>query len=159
MNEKDFIGKRGETIFAFLIGKKCSGRFWFHCDFLGDKAETKDFVVYLINPACGEATFFVQVKATSKGYSGKGRTRKLRANVTRGDVTKLKRVTGPAYIAGIDVETEEGYLVAVTKRSRTQYSGIPCKHKINCALIEKLWKEIETYWGNRNMTAAKSLFS
>jgi hypothetical protein len=96
MNEKDYIGKRGETIFAFLIGKKCSGRFWFHCDFLGDKAETKDFVVYLIDPACTEATFFVQVKATSRGYSGKGKKRKLKANVSKKDVKKLKGVNGPA---------------------------------------------------------------
>jgi len=159
MNEKDFIGKRGETIFAFLIGKKCNGRFWFHCDFLGDKAETKDFVVYLIKPACTEATFFVQVKATSKGYTGKGKSRKLKANVSKKDVKKLQGVTGPAYIVGIDVETEEGYLVAVTKKSRSHYSGIPCKHKIDCALIEKLWKDIEAYWVNRNMTATKSLFS
>lgn len=159
MNERDFIGKRGETIFAFLIGKKCNGQFWFHCDFLGDKAETKDFIVYLINPTGGEATFFVQVKATSKGYSGKGRTRKLKANVTKSDVQKLKRVTGPAFIAGIDVEAEEGYLVAVTKRSRTRYSGIPCTHKIDCTLIEKLWKSVEDYWVKRNMTAEKSLLS
>ena len=101
----------------------------------------------------------MQVKATSKGYTGKGKSRKLKANVSKKDVKKLQGVTGPAYIVGIDVETEEGYLVAVTKKSRSHYSGIPCKHKIDCALIEKLWKDIEAYWVNRNMTATKSLFS
>ncbi len=60
MNQRDYIGKRGETIFAFLIGKKCKGQFWFHCEFLGDKAETKDFTIYCIEPSCTEATFFVK---------------------------------------------------------------------------------------------------
>lgn len=71
----------------------------------------------------------------------------------------MKGVTGPAFIAGIDTEAEEGYLVAVTKKSPTKYSGLPCRHKIDCALIEKLWKEVEAYWIERNMTATKSLFS
>jgi hypothetical protein len=159
MNQRDYIGKRGETIFAFLIGKKCSGRFWFHCDFLGDKAEAKDFIVYLINPTRPEATFFVQVKATSQGYSGKGRSRKLKVNVGKKDVKKLKGVTGPAYIVGVDVETEEGYLVAITKKSKARYSGISCRHKIDCALIERLWQEVDDYWAKRDMTATKSRFS
>src|SRR5436309_3204592 len=124
MNQRDYIGKRGETIFAYLITKKCKGRFWFHCEFLGDKAETKDFTVSCIEPSCGEATFFVQVKATSKGYTGKGRKRKLKVNVSEKDVKKLKRVTGPAFIAGIDIEAEEGYLVSVTQRSPKKYVGI-----------------------------------
>ncbi|MCI0457598.1 MAG: hypothetical protein L0Z62_11560 [Gemmataceae bacterium] len=159
MHARDYIGKRGETIFAFLIGKKCSGRFWFHCDFLGDKAETKDFTVYLIEPSCEEATLFVQVKSTSKGYTGKGSNRKLKVNVSKKDVAKLKKVTGPAYVAGIDVELECGFLLAITKATGDRISGIPCKHPIDCALIEKLWKEAESYWAKRNMLAKKSMFS
>jgi hypothetical protein len=159
MNQRDYIGKRGETIFAFLIGKKCKGRFWFHCDFLGDKAETKDFTVYCIEPSCTEATFFVQVKATSKGYVGKGKKRKLKTNVSEKDVRKLKRVTGPTFIAGVDIDAEVGCLVSVTKRSPKKYSGMPCTHKIDCTLIEKLWKEVEQYWLRRNMLAEKSLLS
>jgi hypothetical protein len=159
MNEKDYIGKRGETIFAFLIGKQCNGRFWFHADFLGDKAETKDYTVLLINPSCGEATFFVQVKATTRGYSGKGAKRKLKANVSKKDVEKLKRVTGPAFVAGIDIELEAGFLIAITQATAGKISGIPCTHRIDCNMIPNLWKEIETYWLNRNMTAQQSMFS
>jgi len=159
MNQKDYIGKRRETIFAFLIGKKCSGRFWFHCDFLGDKAETKDFTVYLIEPSCDEATFFVQVKATSKGYTGKGANRKLKVNVNQRDVQTLKGVTGPAFVAGIDIELEQGFLLAITKETGDKLSGIPCKHQIDCTLIENLWKEVEKYWIKRNMLAKKSMFS
>lgn len=93
MNDRDRIGKRGETVFAFLIGKQCGGRFWFDPAFLDGKSETKDFAVSLIDPKCGEATLFVQVKATARGYSGKGTKRKLRVSVSKADVAKLKRVT------------------------------------------------------------------
>jgi hypothetical protein len=160
MNEKDYIGMRGETVFSFLIGKRCKKRFWFTAKSLGEKAETKDFSVTLIRPSCGEATFFVQVKATTKGYTGKGPSRKLRAAVTREDVQKLKLVTGPAYVAGIDIQSECGFLVAITKdTSDKAISGIPCRHAINCTLIPKLWKEVETYWSPRNMLAQNSQFA
>jgi hypothetical protein len=159
MHARDYIGKRGETIFAFLIGKKCDNRFWFHCDFLGGKAETKDFTVYLIEPACEEATCFVQVKATTRGYTGKGANRKLRVNVSKKDVAKLKKVTGPAYVAGIDVEQECGFVLAITKDTGERISGVPCKHPIDCTLITNLWKEVESYWVKRDMLVKKSLFS
>jgi hypothetical protein len=160
MNEKDRIGKRGEIVFAFLIGKRCSGKFWFDSEFLGDKAETKDFTVYLINPGCGEATFFVQVKATSKGYRGKGTKRKLMVSVTKADVQKLKRITGPAYVAGIDVVGEVGFLLAITKNTRNKtITGMLCTNPIDCTLIPTLWNEVEAYWTARNMMANKSLFS
>ena len=159
MNERDYIGKRGETIFAFLSGKKCNGRFWLHCDFLGDKAETKDFTVHLIEPGCGEATFFVQVKATTKGYTGKGAKRKLKVSLSKQDVAKLKRVTGPAFVAGIDIELEDGFLLAITKNTGDKLSGIPCTHQIDCGLIQEIWTEVEKYWAKRNMLAKKSLFS
>jgi hypothetical protein len=159
MSEKDHIGKRGEVIFAFLIGKKCSGRYWFDSHFLGDKAPTKDFTVSLINPSSGEATFFAQVKATSKGYTGKGANRKLKVNVTRRDVSKLKQVTGPTYIAGIDTELEVGFLLAITDATADSLSGIPCRHRIDCKLIVKLWREIDRYWAKRNMRLKRSVFS
>lgn len=159
MSEKDYIGMRGEIIFEYLIGKKCSGRFWFHATFAGEKAETKDYIVSLIKPSTGDATFFAQVKATTKGYSGKGAARKLRAKVTKKDMAKLKKVNGPAYVIGIDVEEEVGYLVAVTKNSGKSLSAIPTSYRIECGLIEKLWQEIDGYWSERNMLANKSLFS
>jgi hypothetical protein len=37
--------------------------------------------------------------------------------------------------------------------------GIPCTHKIDCGMIENLWKEIDGYWAQRNMLAKHSMFS
>jgi hypothetical protein len=159
MNLKDYIGKRVEVVFAYLIGKKCNGRFWFHCDFLGDKAESKDFTVTLIDAPSGEATFFVQVKATTTGYSGTGANRKLKVKVSKKDIKKLKRVTGPAYVVGIDIDLEVGFLVAFTDATGESLSAVPCTHRIDCNLIRKLWREVEQYWAQRNMLPQQSLFS
>jgi len=158
MDEKDYAGERGETVFRFLIGKKCDGRYWFSLRFLGEKAETKDFAVYLKDPACGEATFFVQVKATTLGYSGEGRHRKLRVNVSKEDVLKLKTVNGPAFIAGIDLHGEVGFMLPITKQTRNRrISGLPCRFPIDCRLITRLWKNVEQYWTERNMLANRSM--
>jgi len=160
MNEKDYIGMRGEVVFAFLIGKPCNKRFWFIADFLGGKAETKDFTVRLIDPSSLDATFFVQVKATKRGYSGKGANQKLKVTVKKKDIAKLKLVSGPTYVAGIDIEAEVGFLYAITRQTPDKtLSSIPCSHPINCSLIPALWKEIAAYWKRRNMLAKKSLFS
>jgi hypothetical protein len=114
MGEKDYIGKRGELIFGVLIMQKCAGRYWFDPEYLGGKVETKDFTVTLIKPDCGQGTFFVQVKATSKGYKGTGKKRRLKVNVTKAEVLKLKQVPGPAFVAGVDVETETGFMHPIT---------------------------------------------
>jgi len=160
MDDKDYTGERGETVFRFLIGKKCNGQYWFSLKFLGEKAETKDFAVYLKDPSCGEATFFVQVKATTLGYSGKGKKRKLRINVNKEDVLKLKKVTGPSFVAAIDVDGEAGFMYPITKHTRNrQLSGIPCRFPINCRLIMQLWKKVEKYWTERNMLAERSMLS
>lgn len=160
MDDKDYTGERGETVFRFLIGKKCNGQYWFSLRFLGEKAETKDFAVYLKDPSCGEATFFVQVRATTLGYSGKGTKRKIRVNVTKDDVRKLKTVTGPAFVAAIDVDGEAGFMYPITKHTRNRHlSGIPCRFPINCRLIMGLWKNVEEYWINRNMLAERSMLS
>lgn len=159
MNVRDYNGRRGETVFPYLIGKLCSGRFWCHCTFAGEKAEAKDFIVNLIEPSCGEATLFVQVKSNMGVYSGKGATRKLKVTVTAKDMAKLKQVPGPTYVAGIDVVEEVGYLYTITEKTGTSLSGVPCTHKIDCPLIENLWKEVEAYWSKRNMLAKRSLFS
>jgi hypothetical protein len=160
MDEKDYIGDRGETVFRFLITKRCNQQFWFLCTFLGGKAETKDFSVSLIEPSGKEATFFVQVKATTQGYSGSGQKKKLKVKVTKEDIAKLKQVTGPAYVAGIDIDGETGYLYAITaKTPNKQLTGIPCVNVIDCTLIPKLWNEVDAYWQQRNMLATNSLFS
>jgi hypothetical protein len=159
MNIKDYIGKRGETIFKALITKWCGGRPWFDDVFLGEKAEARDYLVNLIDPSVIASLFYVQVKSTSKGYSGKGADKKLNVSVSKEDVRKLKQTAGPTYICGIDIVKGCGFLYAVTKTTRGPISGLPTRFRINCQLIRKLWKEVDDYWKNREMLPGTSQFS
>src|SRR5207244_3644719 len=94
------------------------------------------------------ALFYVQVKSTRKGYKGSGRNRKLCVAVTRDDVKKLQAANAPAYVAGIDIEKEKGYLLAITSTMTRGVSGIPTRHPIHCKTIKTLWQEVDAYWSN-----------
>ncbi len=159
MNIADYIGKRGEIIFSMLITRWCGGKPWFDVVFLGEKAEAKDFMVNLIEPTCGDANFFVQVKATRQGYVGKSVTGKLKVNVEKEDIEKLKMVPAPTYVVGIDLIAECGFIVAITQSTAGAMWGIPTKHRINCRLIKSLWQEVDDYWKAKKMIASTSKFS
>lgn len=159
MDINDYIGKRGEIIFRMLITRWCNGEPWFDDVFLGEKAETKDFMVTLIEPTSGDAPCYVQVKATTAGYSGKGNKKKLRVKVSLADVNKLKTSPGPAYVVGIDIKKECGFLVPITQTTTKAISGISTRDRINCRLIKKLWHEVNDYWNARKMLPPTSQFS
>jgi hypothetical protein len=159
MNIKDYIGKRGEVIFPMLITKWCDGEPWFDVVFLGEKAEAKDFLVHLIEPESGDAHFFVQVKATRSGYTGTGADEKLNVKVTKADVAKLKKVPAPAYVVGLDIVKECGFIIAITDATTGSISGITTRFRINCQVIKALWREVDAYWKARKMLATTSRFS
>jgi hypothetical protein len=160
MDVKDYVGMRGEIVFPMLITRWCNGEPWFSVVFLGEKAEAKDFLVNLIEPTSGDASFYVQVKATTQGYSGKGANRKLKVKVEAADVEKLKLVPAPAFVVGIDVHQDCGFLLAITGKTKTAaISGLLTTHRLNCHLIKKLWKEVDEYWKQKKMLPTSSLFS
>lgn len=138
------VGSRGENIFTVLITKKCSGQYWFDEIFLGEKAETADFLVKLVDPSSGYGIFYVQVKSSEGRYTGKKKTM-LKRDVSAEDIQKLSVYEAPVYIVGIDTEAVEGYILGVTSSSK-KLSGIPTTHKIDCATIQRLWAEVDTYW-------------
>ncbi len=160
MDRRDYIGKRGEDVFAFLIGRLCRGRFWFVADFRGDKAETSDFTVRLIRPPVADAKFVVQVKATTQGYRGTGVNRKLAVQVSKDEVIKLKLTSSPAYVVGVDAVREKAYIVPITSRTPDlSISGISCRHPLGCNVYPALWKDVVTYWSSRDMSRQDSLLS
>ena len=115
MNIRDRIGKRGENLFTVIIGEWCGGRPWFDEQFLGEKHEGKDFSVELIGPTARYAMFQVQVKATRSRYRGVGVKRKLSVNVSRKTVERLQSVGAPAYVVGIDIDSKQGFIKAITR--------------------------------------------
>jgi hypothetical protein len=159
MNINDLKGDRGENLFTVLITKWCSGRPLFIDSFLGEKHEATDYLVELLDPPCGHAHFYVQVKATMANYSGTGMGRKLDVQVTKDDVDKLKRIRAPVYVAGIDIEGGRGYMAAIAKTMTTGISGIPTRNALNCRNLKALWDEVNAFWTAQQLLATPSKFS
>ncbi len=159
MNLNDSIGKRGESIFTVLITRWCDGHPWFIDTFLGEKHETTDFLVELIDPTAGHAHFYVQVKATRRRYKGRGASRKLDIAVSEGVVVKLKQIHAPVYVVGIDIDRVCGYISAITEASAGGIHGIPARHSLNCRTLRALWKEVNDYWKAKTILARKSRFT
>jgi hypothetical protein len=158
MNERDYIGKRGEAIFRYLITEWCDGKPWFDDSFLGEKQPIKDFMVNLIEPTCGDAVFYVQVKATNGKYIGTGRGRRLKIKLSKKDTAKLKNAPGPVFLVGIDVASKKGYFVQLSARSPQSFSSLPLRHRLNCRSIKKIWQKVDNYWITRSMLPASSEF-
>ena len=159
MNIKDYIGERGEVIFIMLITKWCDKRPWFQGLFLGAKAEAKDYLITLVEPTSGDATGYVQVKATNQGYFGKGKNRKLKVGLTKKSLKKLQATHSPTYVVGIDIEGERGYILPITSSMNKGFSRLPTVFPLNCKTIKALWKEIDDYWKNKPAAPAASTFS
>jgi phenylpyruvate tautomerase PptA (4-oxalocrotonate tautomerase family) len=160
MNKRDYIGQRGEALFLFMITDWCGkDEPWFQAVHLGEKYQTKDFLVDLVNPASGQANFYVQVKTTKGTYSGKGQKRKLKVRVSKASMKKLKKVPAPVFVVGIDIETRMGYVVQITEETADSISGIALTHPLNCTQIKKIWEWVNNYWGNKSMLPEKSAFS
>jgi hypothetical protein len=159
VNLNDSVGKRGESIFTVLITRWCDGHPWFSDTFLGEKHETTDFMIELIEPTAGHAQFYVQVKSTHAKYRGKGKTRKLDITVTKEDVEKLKRIHAPTFVVGIDIERVCGYIVAITQASKGGINGIPVRNSLNCRALKALWREVDDYWKAKNILTRKSRFA
>jgi hypothetical protein len=159
VNLRDHIGKRGESIFTVLITRWCDGHPWFRDAFLGEKHETTDFMIELIEPTAGHAQFYVQVRSTNARYTGRGNSRKLNVSVGKKDIDKLKQIHAPTYVVGIDIDRACGYIVAVTKTAARGIYGIPVRNSLNCRTLKALWKEVDDYWKAKDVLAHESRFA
>jgi hypothetical protein len=103
------LGARGEALFLTIMTSFHGAMPLFRVHFLGEKWPIVDFVCEL------EGTwqrhrpfFFVQVKATRRGYTAGGR---LRVSVTKPKAIGLARFKAPVYLVGIDEVNEQAYIV------------------------------------------------
>jgi hypothetical protein len=154
----DDIGDRGHWLVCMLLTQRCPGRNepYFRPRFLGDKYPTFDYLVELVG---SEAYFFfVQVKSTRQGYRGRRSNRRLRVNVDREDVQMMVASPVPAYVVGIDEPQEVGYLLSMNEPREAGLGGLPARHLLNCANLERLWQEVWNFWASRNMVLTGSHF-
>ena len=73
-------------------------------------------------------------------------------------MARLKRSAGPAFVVGIDIESDRGYLVQITAKSPRSFSSLSLRHPINCRTIKKLWAQIDAYWIVHPMLPTTSRF-
>jgi hypothetical protein len=159
MGARDDIGSRGESIFCVRIMDFCGRSLpYFRPRFLGEKAQTLDYLVELVGAGHGIPFFFVQVKATRQGYTRK-RPRRLKVGMSAADVQRFAAIPAPTYLVGIDELGEVGYLLALLEGMKDTISSLPTDYPLDCANLARLYQEVEQFWAGRDMARRHSIFS
>lgn len=124
MDRRAVIGERGEAIFRVLITRKhpTRGYLFDHPRFLGEKKWTIDFHVELFHDDSLIPFFFVQVKATSEGYTLK--EQRLKVQIAANDMKRLASYPVPTYIVGIDEIRELGFIVSANGECKVGLSSL-----------------------------------
>ena len=156
---RNSIGDRGESIFEVLITKHTNtGGSLFTPTFFGEKHELIDYHVDLKNHAF-PAFFHASIKTTGLGYTKTKRV--LRVTIRKNEKAALAQCTVPTYVFGIDEKKEKGYFVCANKGSnKLIYSNISIKYPITQRNLNKLYREVSTYWKkSRKITKFVSSFN
>ena len=159
MGITDFIGGRGEAIAHARLSRVCRDGdlpyFWPH--YLGEKCETFDFLVELVD--AGEKTpfFFVQVKSTRKEFT-RGQPPRLRVEVSDKDVRRMSSFPAPTYVVGVHEENERAFIVSVHGDMNQAIPSITTGHELSLDTLKRLWDEVSEFWNRRDMTRPTSHF-
>jgi hypothetical protein len=154
----DDIGSHGEFVFCTRIMNFCKrGKPYFRPRFLGEKAQTYDFLVELVDAGRGGPFFFVQVKATRQGYTSK-QPRRLKVSMSGEDVQRFSTIPAPTYLVGIDEPAEVGYILAILEGMKDTIPSLPTYFPIDCTTIPRLFQEVEQFWAGRDMARRHSVF-
>ena len=160
MGISDFIGGRGEAIASAHLSRVCRDGdipyFWPH--YLGEKFETFDFLVELVD--AGEITpfFFVQVKTTRKDLTSIHTPPRLRVMISDSDVLRMKSYPARTYVVGVHETVERVFVISVHGDMRETIHSITTGHELTEETLQLLWTEVREFWQVRNMSRQTSLF-
>ena len=142
---QDAIGQRGEAIFVVSLTKLYGRRKpIYRPSFLGYKWPGVDFIVELNCTVEGiRPFFFVQVRATRRGYTKKKR---LKVQLNFQGLKRLTEMGAPTYVAGIDEPGECGFLVAAPQLASKGASSISTRFPIDESIQDLLYEEVKSYW-------------
>jgi hypothetical protein len=156
----DVIGGRGEAIAFARLARVCRTDadlpfFWPH--YLGDKCETFDILVELVD--AGEKTpfFFVQVKSTRKDFT-KGQSPRLRVEVAEKDVRRMVAYPAPTYVVGVHEGEERAFVISVHGSMADAIPSITTAHELTRDTLRRLWEEVRAFWQGRDMARSASFF-
>src|SRR5262245_16711000 len=154
MGTTDFIGGRGEALAFTRLARiwrtdaelPC---FWPH--YLGEKAQTFDFLVELVD--AGERTpfFFVQVKATRKALTKRQRPPRLRVEVPAVDVRRMVAYPAPTYVVGVHEDEERAFIISIHGGMSDAIPSITTAHELTPGNLRRLWDEVREFWQGREM--------
>jgi hypothetical protein len=161
MGITDDLGGRGEAIAFARLTKICRSDsdlpyFWPH--FLGEKCETFDFLVELID--AGERTpfFFVQVKSTRKDFTRTQTPPRLRVEVSEKDIRRMVAYPAPTYVVGIHEIEERASVVSVHGTMSQAIPSITTAHELTNDTLKQLWDEVREFWRGHEMAQPASSF-
>jgi hypothetical protein len=158
MATRDLIGKRGESIVATSLMDFCGNPDpYFDLHSLGEKCPTYDYLVELVNADDSVPYFFVQVKATQKGFTKK--QRRLVVQVDASDVRRMVRCPVPTYLVGVDEPTGQACVVSVHGSMVGPIASMPSTHPLNRKNLKTLWDEVTAYWRKLDPSAKTSVFT
>jgi hypothetical protein len=144
------IGDIGETIFKLAISRS----FKFRPAPLGEKWPTSDFYVELIGSK--ENFFFiVQVKSTRQKRDSASN---LKINVPVKKIKLLNNYYCPTYLAGVDINTEEAFLLPINKLPKNVIRKLPTTFVLNERNCKKLYKEVCDFWKQSGLKPYKKSF-
>jgi hypothetical protein len=151
------LGKLGENLFSTLIMEPWDREdAFFDPTFLEAKFPTLDFYVELVG-APGRYFFFAQVKTTANGYEGRGKSKRLKVQVSREDLDRLEEFPAPTYIFGIDQQTWAAYLLSANEYV-PRLADFPTTFPLNKENMQRLWDEVSAYWTGKDMVLRDSYF-
>ena len=157
MAAQDYIGSRGESQFCVQIMNFCGRPVpYFQPHFLGEKARTFDYLVELVASGNRDLFFFVQVKATRKGFTKKDN--RLKVEMSRADIRRAVSCPAPTCLIGIDELGDTGYIVPMLDRMTKAISSIPTTYPLDCTNLSRLYDEVEQFWSSRDTRQQTSVF-
>jgi hypothetical protein len=161
MRITDFIGGRGEAIAFARLARLCRPDtdlpyFWPH--YLGEKCETFDFWVELVDAGKTTPFFFVQVRATRKAFTRTQTPPRLRVEVSEKDVRRMLAFPAPTYVVGVHEHEERAFVISVHGHTAEAIPSITTAHELTCDTLQKLWHEVRAFWQGRDMSRSASGF-
>jgi Domain of unknown function (DUF4365) len=161
MGITDFLGGRGEAIAFARLTKICRmdadlPYFWPH--FLGEKCETFDFLVELIDAGDKTPFFFVQVKTTRKEFTKTHTPPRLRVEVSANDIRRMVAYPAPNYVVGVHEDEERAFIVSVHGAMSKAIPSITTAHELTSDTLRRLWDEVREFWRAREMAQEVSSF-
>jgi hypothetical protein len=159
MGKTDYTGGRGEAIAFTRLSRVCRADglpyFWPH--YLGEKCETFDLLVELVD--AGEMTpfFFVSVKSTRQPYT-KQTPPRLTVQVKEPDVRRMAAFPAPTYVVGVHEAEERAFVVSVHGGMSQAIPSITTGYELTCETLRMLWDEVLGYWQARFTPRSTSRF-